>query len=356
MAFRVLNARSDAAEWHEVLLRMPVDQRDIYFTPEWLVMHATAPSVSACLYVYEQGQGILAYPFLLRELTRVGECTLPQPTADIESAYGYGGPIATGVTRAFLAQAWKTFAEWCLAHRVVAEFVRLHPLLDNGEFLPEEMERSDDRETVSIDLAEIAEGRQPYSARARSMIRQAVRGGANVIELPGSEASGQFQRLYEATMRRLGAHAYYLFDDRYFQCLGEIVETRGVLLGVEHDSNCVAAAVFLKGSEWMHCHLAATDRDRQVPGTMNLLFHEAARLGASQGLTRLHIGGGTTRNPEDPLLLFKRSMGTGRHLFRIGKRVHNKEKYEELGRLWRQEHGKSELDEPSKLLFYHDNE
>jgi hypothetical protein len=355
MSSRVLDAVLDATEWRDVLLRLPESQRDIYFTPEWLALHRRERSITAHLYAYESGSSVLAYPFLLRSFSRIGERALGETLCDLETAYGYGGPVASGAADGFLAEAWSAFDAWCKAHRVVAEFVRLHPLLDNGKLLPAEARRSQDRETISIDLVEVTEGAEPYSAKARNMIRRALRSGATVVSLSGMDALEQFRQMYEATMRRLGAGDFYYFGDHYFQWLGRLVETDGVMLGVQHEGQCVAAAMFLKGPRWMHYHLAASEKSGRVPGAMNLLLHEAARLGASLGLELLHLGGGTTADTADPLFLFKRSMGTQRHVFQIAKRVRDQEKYDELGRIWREVHNKTGPEVPNKLLYYHDH-
>jgi hypothetical protein len=355
MPGRVLDAVLDASECRDVLLGLPESQRDVYFTPEWLALHMREPSVTAHLYVYESGPSTLAYPFLLREFSRIGERDLGDTLSDIETAYGYGGPIAAEVTDAFLAEAWGTFDDWCRARRVVAEFVRLHPLLDNGGLLPQEAKCAQDRETVSIDLAEVAAGTEPYPAKSRNMIRRALSEGATVVTLSGAHALQQFRQMYEATMRRLDAGDFYYFGDHYFQGLGRLVETDGVMLGVQYEGECVAAAMFLKGPRWMHYHLAASEMSGRVPGAMNLLLHQAARLGASLGLELLHLGGGTTADPADPLFLFKRSMSTQRHAFQIAKRVRNRENYDELGRIWREVHNKTASEVPNKLLYYHDH-
>src|SRR3569833_2447831 len=49
---------------------------------------------------------------------------------DHQSPYGYGGPISNVNTPDFLARAWSAYMETCRAEQVLAEFVRLHPMVD----------------------------------------------------------------------------------------------------------------------------------------------------------------------------------------------------------------------------------
>ena len=45
---------------------------------------------------------------------------------DIESVYGFTGPVASTADGDFLAAAWQAFGTWCSTQHVVAEFVRAH--------------------------------------------------------------------------------------------------------------------------------------------------------------------------------------------------------------------------------------
>src|SRR5581483_11881257 len=69
---------------------------------------------------------------------------------DLQSAYGYGGPLSSSDATSFLEEAWRNYRTWCEANRVLAEFVRFHPLLENWRFYWGEV--VSDRETVWIDL------------------------------------------------------------------------------------------------------------------------------------------------------------------------------------------------------------
>jgi len=137
-------------------------------------------------------------------------------------------------------------------------------------------------------------------------------------------------------MDRLGVDAYYHFNEDYFLGLAQLVQNSGLLLAAVQDEEWVAAAVFLKGSTWLHYHLSAADPDKRVPGATNRLLYTAAQVGSQRGLKRLHLGGGRTSMPDDSLLKFKRSMATDSHSFYIGKRIHNPDVYALLRKLWEQ--------------------
>ena len=106
-------------------------------------------------------------------------------------------------------------------------------------------------------------------------------------------------------MQRIRAVDYYFFNDDYFEALKQLLERRGWLLVAEQEGAWVAAALFLKGGEYMHYHLSATDPDRKVPGATNAIIAVATRIGTEAGLKRLHLGGGRTRTADDALLKSK---------------------------------------------------
>lgn len=350
MSVRLLDAVSDASAWQGLLRNLPEPARDIYFTPEWIALHAAKPGMEGKLFSFEARGHVWAYPFVLFNLRRIGSRELTIPSRDIESAYGYGGPISSTLDPAFLLEAWAGFTEWCRDVGVVAEFARLHPLTGNEVFLDPGMDCTINRETASIDLARIREGDSPFGSKALYMVRRAERTGVQIVALPPEAGMPAFQHLYERTMERRSAAPGYFFGDTYFSQLGTLVKKSGWLLVALQEDRWVAAAVFLRGPRWMHYHLAATDSDLRVPGVMNLLLYRAAHLGAREGILRLHLGGGATRSAGDSILGFKKTMATDTHCFRIAKRVHNLAAYEKLRSIWREEYP-ALVDRYSELLL-----
>ena len=328
-------------------------QRDIYFTPEWVALHALSPDAEGKLFFFEAGGHLWVYPFLLLTLRRIGRRNLTIPIRDIESAYGYAGPVSSSSDPAFLSKAWASFSEWTHDYGVVAEFVRLHPLVCNEGFLDPAMNCTIDRETVSIDLERIQEGASPYESKALYMVRRAERAGVQIDVVPPYAGMAAFKNLYRRTMDRLSAAPYYYFSDAYFAGLETLATRSGWLLAAVQDGQWIGAAIFLRGACWMHYHLSAADPDNRVPGVMNLLLHRAAVLGAQEGLLRFHLGGGATKMPQDSLLRFKKSMATEVHGFRIASRVHKIAAYDRLRKIWCEEFPALDDIYGEQVLCYH---
>ncbi len=342
---KLLDAAIDAEEWRCMLRQLPPQLQDTYFLPEYSSLYLFNPDIRSLLFVYQKSGRIWAYSFMLQRIASIGEQVLDQELFDIETPYGYGGPISNSEDADFLSEANRAFSEWCISHGVVAEFIRFHPLLQNQRWVRsganrsydnmtnvnrsdndrQNAKRSDnsgsdvnirfDRETASIDLSRFNVDASPFDKGARNVIKRAQRLGICVKAYPARDYIGQFEELYRRTMDRLGVDEYYYFSKKYFTNLAELSDASGMLLVSEQAGVWAVAALFFGGTKWLHYHLSASDPEQRLPGATNLLLYEAARMGRAQGYTRLHLGGGRTNAPSDSLLKFKRAMATDMHSF-----------------------------------------
>jgi hypothetical protein len=352
MEFRLLDAGEDADRWRGCFLRMAPESRDIYFSPEWALLHAFSGRCAAKAATFEREGQLWLYPFVLREIDPIGADRVGAGGYDLETPYGYGGPISTSEDPGFLARAGRAFEEWCRAQGVVAEFVRFHPLLGNSRLAPAGADPEVERETVSMDLRRLSGESFAFGGSAGNMIRRALSLGCRAEILRGADGFDGFRTLYLETMARKGAGGFYEFDDHYFRELERVIGESGCVVAVFVGTEMVGAGVFIWGDRWMHYHLSGSKRREGLVGINNLMLRSAAEFGASRGLSRLHLGGGMTSDPGDPLLKFKRSMGTDRHTFHIARRVHRRDAYERLVSAWEAEYPKLKAKFGDRVLCY----
>ena len=339
MSSLTYNAATESGAWRECLAQLPSSLIDLYFQPEYVAMHLFVPEAEALAFSYSRGGNNWFYPFVKQPISSVGSRLFDQEHyCDIEAAYGYAGPISTTDDPQFLHEAHEAFSEWCARNGVVAEFVRLHPLLRNERWLDGQTEVIHDRDTVSIDLATATSDMPLLNSDARYMLRRAERAGVVVASQPPSAGFDQFVYLYKKTMKRVEAGDYYFFGDDYYNKLKNLVEQHGWLLAAEQSGRWVAAGLFLRSGCYLNYHLSASDPDNRVPGATNALIYAAAQIGMRHGLQRFHLGGGRTSRPDDALLKFKQSMGSCRHAFHIAKRVRNQEVYSRVCAIWREQY------------------
>src|SRR5512146_2201678 len=134
---------SDPA-WDGYLARLP--GADVYHTAAYHRAHEANGDGIALAWVAEHHEALFFYPYMVRAIGNTDMC-------DIETVYGYSGPLTNCLQREWLAKCWELFGETCRESRVVAEFIRFNPL----GYDPREIEFGNvmlvhDRSTVVVDL------------------------------------------------------------------------------------------------------------------------------------------------------------------------------------------------------------
>ncbi len=348
MRWRVLGAQ-ERLDWDGVLARFP--HTDVYFSSEYHRAHELNGDGTACAFVAEEGDHVFFHPFLARPIRSVGDSPIEASWFDLESVYGYSGPLCTTCDGEFLSKAWGSFAGWCQENHVIAEFTRFNPFLGNHCFADPDSRLTCDRETVVLSLGSSElELWGSYPSVQRNMVRKAVRRGLVCRNVSLDEGLMEFKRLYRETMARVEAREYFQFSDAYYGQLGQSLGERVRLFVVEDMDRVVAAALFLVHEDRIHYHLAGSDSDYREYAPNNLLIHTVALWGQERGYRWLHLGGGRTPSPRDSLYSFKASMSRSRLPFYVGRRVHNSAVYEALRSQWMSEMGVAER--PDYFLLY----
>jgi hypothetical protein len=350
--FELLDASEDTDRWKTLLKCGPKEFQDIYAQPEYGGIHCSNETERFKLFVYCEGDNYWLYPFLLRSIPAVYACLLGFKAFDLETPYGYGGPVANGGDIEFIKRANLEFMRWCRASGVIAEFVRLNPLQKNQREYITGIDLMFDRRTVSLDLSGETDLRQRLKKNARSMISRSMRDGVEITPADLDKEFKQFVDIYQKTMNRVSAETFYFFDEGYFDRLRELIRASGMLVLAKLAGEIAAAAVFVKGEHWLHYHLSATNPDHFHPGATNALILYAAEIGRADGLECLHLGGGKTKDADDSLFRFKRRMATTEHDFWIGKRIHHVDAYDQIRDHWRRCNEKSAAEYKNRILCY----
>jgi hypothetical protein len=325
-----------AGRWEALLRGFPPEKLDVYFSPGYHRAVALDEGAEALLFAYEESSERLVYPFLLRRIDAVGERAIPGGHHDIESAYGFTGPVSTTEDGGFLRAAWAAFDEWSRGQRVVAEFVRFNPLLGNHVSRAPAMDLTKVRDHVVLDLTPGEEAvARGYAKANRSTIRKAERGGLTCRIGGVQEYLGRFLELYRVTMDRNRAAPGYYFSRAHLETLAEDVPS--FACAAARGREVLAVSLFLLGPRRVHYHLSGCSAAGLRAAANNLVLHCAVREACSRGLRLFHFGGGRTGAANDPLLRFKAGFSRGRLPAYVGRRVHSPEVYAELCELRRRQ-------------------
>jgi hypothetical protein len=287
-------------------------------------------------FVYEDDEGIFYHGF---HVAPIKDSTY----YDVQSPYGYGGPLASTDKPNFLKKAWSAYSLWCMENNILAEFIRFHPLAENWRYYNGAVIL--DRQTVWIDV-QCDDLLMSYDVRSRTAVKKAHKDGLILEWAQGAELADLFELLYCEAMTRVNAEQSYYFKHEYFKSLLEWERSR--LAICKKDNNIVAMGIFLTGNRVMEYHLSASTIVGRRHAATNLIIHEAALLAQQQGYVKLHLGGGTDSQADNSLFFFKSGFSSHRAVFNIGKQIHNAGAYKNLHDDWQERNGMV----PDKVLFY----
>lgn len=325
---------SNSSEWNDYLYKIDENNQDIYYTSDYYKLYEHNGDGKGKLFVYKEDDNIAVYPFMINE---IHSYNLDEKYYDIESAYGYGGPLTNNYDEIFLRNFENEFLKYCSKNKIIAEFIRFHPLIKNQKIFTKNIEVLHNRITVYLDLTkdidEIWE--EDIKSKNRNMIRKAEK---NLLTVEESNDFETFKSIYESTMSKVTADIYYYFKDDYYNCIKN--SDKYFLLNVKKEDEVIASAIFMIYGEYFHYHLSGSLKEYLKYSPNNLLLWEAIKYGKKKGCKIMHFGGGLTDSLEDRLFKFKSSFSKKNADFYIGKRIHNKKIYELIISKWEKEKNK----------------
>lgn len=339
--YKILNSLS--REWNNYINKLPLEKRDIYLTKEYLELYESNGDGLARLFIYENEDNIAIYPFLIREIKGYN---LDMQYYDIESAYGYGGPIVSDETNIeFLSKFEEEFFRYCKDYNIIAEFIRFNPYIKNEKIFKKNIDVVKNRTTIYLNLEKNIDDiwKDDIKSKNRNMIRKAEKAGL-YVEIKNDYFT--FKEIYEATMEKVLADGYYYFKDLYYDNMKK--NPNYIMINVKLEETTIASAIFMDYENYFHYHLAGSKKEYLKWAPNNLLLWEAIKYANKNGNKLFHFGGGITNSSEDNLFKFKSSFSKEKLNFYIGKRVHNEEIYNFLISKWEEKHNK----EASILLQY----
>lgn len=347
---------NDKDLWGDYIKRLPIDQQDVYFTPEYYSLYENYGDGEALCFVYEEDENIALYPFLKNSINKLGY-NLDDEYFDIQGAYGYNGMITSSKDENFIERFHIAFSHYCEDNNIVAEFTRFHPLLSNYQYASVNCKVLMDRKTVAVNTYMSIEDiwKNQIQVDNRNKIKKALKNNLEFIADFDFEYMNSFIRLYKMTMDKLSANYYYYFSENYFKEFELAYRNNGSFIGVvKHNDTVVSAALFMYKGIYGHYHLAGSNKDYLKMYPNNLLLFGAINKLKDNGVNIYHLGGGTTSSDDDSLLKFKSYFGKNINDFRIGKTIHNDTVYENIISQWKNKFPESYEKNKVKLLGYRD--
>ena len=213
---------------------------------------------------------------------------------------------------------------------IVSEFVRFHPMLMNHKCCTDYYDVVQLGEVVHIDLYFTELIWSNITSKNRNMIRKAIKNDVKIYQGRYPEIYKKFQEIYNGTMDKDNADAYYYFGDEFYESVLNDLPQNAQVFYAEKDNEIIAALIILAANGRLNYHLSGSLKAYSSLASTNLLLYQVALWGCENGFDTLYLGGGVGSG-EDGLLKFKKSFYRNElNHYYIGKHIVDLNAYKEL--------------------------
>ena len=250
---------------------------------------------------------------------------------DSITPYGYGGFLLEGDTSEENVKAlWAAYVDRMKEENIVDNFVRYHPVLANAVPMKTCSDVIDLGKTVAMDLTSEEVIWKNIHSKNRNMIRKAEKNDIVIKHGQGLELFDDFIKIYNATMDKDNAEAYYYFKPEFYKSIHEDLKDNYEMFWAEYEGKIIAMSIMIFANGRLNYHLSGSDLQYRNLAPSNLLLYKAAMWGMEKGMNTFHLGGGVGSG-EDNLYKFKIAFNRFSDCqFSIAKHVFDNEKYDEL--------------------------
>ena len=253
---------------------------------------------------------------------------------DSITPYGYGGVLFEGDTsETNLKTFWDAYVDKMNEESVVDNFVRYHPILANAIQMKEVSQVIDLGKTIALDLTSPEIIWENIVSKNRNMIRKAEKSGVEIHHSRDMKLFNDFIRIYNATMEKDNADAYYYFGEDFYKSIHEDLYDNYEMFYATYEGKIISMSIIIFANNQMHYHLSGSLLEYRNLAPTNLLLYKVALWGYEQGFKTFHLGGGVCSG-EDNLYKFKAAFNrNSNYRFSIAKHIFDQDLYDELVRI-----------------------
>lgn len=309
-------------KWDEIVKSFP--NHDVYYLSGYVKAFMINGDGDPFLLHYESDELHAIYVYMRRPTSLPG-------VYDSITPYGYGGVLFDGDTsEGNLQKFWAEYVAKMNEESIIDNFVRYHPVLKNAQPMKSVSNVVDLGKTIAIDLSSPEVIWENIISKNRNVIRKAEKNGIEIRQGKSLELFRDFRRIYNATMCKNNAEAYYFFGEEFYDSVHrDLYENHDIFYSVL-DGQIIAISIMLHCNGRMHYHLSGSLMEYRNLAPSNLLLYKAALWGCEQGFKTFHLGGGVG-SCEDNLYKFKAAFNKNSdYQFSIGKQIFNQELYNQL--------------------------
>lgn len=310
-------------------------ESDVYYLPGYV--KAFRQNGDGCpILLYYEADTLRAINVVMKRPVPV-PCGVGETDRDLEeyydfvTPYGYGGFLLEGDRNPESVEDLReSYEEYCRAEKIVAEFVRFHPVLRNAHTVDALYQVVDLGNTVRMDTSSREIIWNNLTSKNRNMVRKAQKSGVKVYWGRDRVLFREFETIYNATMDKVKAGSYYYFNSDFYDSILEDLKYHAMIFYAKLEDEIIAMSIILFGNKQAHYHLSASKKEFQHLAPTNLILYEAANYASETGYTSLHLGGGLGSG-KDSLYSFKKQFNRYEdYTFSIGRKIILQDIYDRL--------------------------
>ncbi|MBM4159435.1 MAG: hypothetical protein FJ216_11760 [Ignavibacteria bacterium] len=318
------------------------DKLQVHFMPEYHKLFEANGDGKFEIFVFEENGKIFLYPFLKNRIDKIGNTYINEEIYDIQSVFGYTGYLYNTEDEDFLRKADEALIKYCHSHKIIVEFIRFNPVLQNQKHIAnfEGFELFKIKNFLIVDLFDNEEKlREQYNRRELNRyINRSVKLGMNLEELNNKAEFDEFVALYMKNMEAIKVDKYFYFSNEYFEKLYKFIQHKGTLFFVKNNRKMINAVLFIYNNDTVYSHHSCRDFDDELSVAFNKpLFHFSFLKLGEYGFKQCMLGGGNSPSEDDSLYLFKKSFSNKIVDLTGGKRIYEPDKYKLLCSIWEKE-------------------
>ena len=328
------------------IINLNRDNIDINYLSEYLYLHSLKKKNTVIYFLYKEGEKFFLNILLKNSINISGFKNF----FDLETPYGYGGPLFNSHNKIFLKKANYLFDNWCKENFILCQLTRFNPLLTNvSNFVSKTKKLIKVKKIGIFNLTKNKINLINYDSKTRNMIKRNLN---NEVEFKVIDNNSYdinqlkiFKENYLQSMLEKNAKEFYFFNEDYFQKITLLIKNKkAFIINALQNNLLIAGAIFLYNHNIGYYHLSF---QKKYPGIMNTIIYKSTQILFNKNINYLILGGGNLNSDEDNLFKFKLKMSNMVNFFYIETKIFNSKIYNKICI-------KLGVKNPKKLLFYRD--
>lgn len=307
---------------------------NLFLSIDYITLYSSKNS-KIFLFLYETNKKTWGIIFQKSLINKIYTNSENKEFYDIESPYGFYGPISNTKDQKFIQEANHIFDKWCIENNIIAEFTRFNPFLNNQN-LRVTTNVSIERQNLyySFNYSNNYSDFNIFNSKLMNQINNYKKYNLKILVSNCDDDYYKFIKIYLNRMKILKASKFYEFDNKFFKNLLNLIKKTGYLLLCKSKEEIIGGTIILFDESNVYYFLSATNRNIKISGISNSLIYHAIQKSIQMKKKIFYLGGGNSKSKDDSLFKFKKKMSNNQIDFFIGKKIFMNEIYDDICQKW----------------------